>query len=42
VIVEKNGYTAAGSTITKTVPENALAIARARQENKLDWVKNKH
>lgn len=41
VTVENHGYTAAGSTITKTVPENALAIARARQENKLDWVKNK-
>lgn len=41
VVVEKNSYIAAGSTITKTVPENALAIARARQENKLDWVKRK-
>ncbi len=32
------GYTAAGSTITKDVPSNALAIARARQENKENWV----
>ncbi|WP_244244703.1 bifunctional UDP-N-acetylglucosamine diphosphorylase/glucosamine-1-phosphate N-acetyltransferase GlmU [Marinilactibacillus kalidii] len=31
VTVEKNAYIAAGSTITETVPENALAIARARQ-----------
>ncbi|MCM1545067.1 MAG: UDP-N-acetylglucosamine diphosphorylase [Ruminococcus sp.] len=32
------GYTAAGSTITDDVPENALAIARAKQVNKEDWV----
>ena len=38
VTVEDNAYTAAGSTITNTVPENSLAIARARQENKADWV----
>lgn len=31
-------YTAAGSTITDSVPENALAIARARQVNKPGWV----
>lgn len=41
VTVGAYGYTAAGSTITKDVPENALAIARARQENKEDWVKRK-
>ncbi len=35
------GYTAAGSTITQDVPENALAIARARQENKENWVLKK-
>ena len=33
VTIEDNAYTAAGSTITKTVPENSLAIARAKQEN---------
>lgn len=33
VKVEKNGYTAAGSTITKDVLEDDLAIARARQKN---------
>lgn len=32
------GYTAAGSTITDDVPENALGIARARQVNKENWV----
>lgn len=37
VTVENGGYTAAGSTITDTVPENALAIARARQVNKETW-----
>ncbi len=42
VIVEKNGYTAAGSTITKTVPEDALAIARAKQTNILEWVKKRN
>ena len=34
-------FTAAGSTITQDVPENALAIARARQTNKEDWVLKK-
>jgi bifunctional UDP-N-acetylglucosamine pyrophosphorylase/glucosamine-1-phosphate N-acetyltransferase len=29
-----NAYVAAGSVITKTVPEDALAIGRSRQENK--------
>ena len=38
VTVGDYGYTAAGSTITDDVPENALAIARARQINKEDWV----
>ena len=35
------GYTAAGSTITEDVPENALGIARARQVNKENWVLKK-
>ena len=38
VHIGDNGYTAAGSTITDDVPENALAIARARQINKDGWV----
>ncbi|MGL4523847.1 MAG: bifunctional UDP-N-acetylglucosamine diphosphorylase/glucosamine-1-phosphate N-acetyltransferase GlmU, partial [Bacilli bacterium] len=34
ITVEKGSYVAAGSTISKNVPQGALAIARARQENK--------
>lgn len=34
VEIGSNGYTAAGSTITEDVPEESLAIARARQVNK--------
>jgi bifunctional UDP-N-acetylglucosamine pyrophosphorylase / glucosamine-1-phosphate N-acetyltransferase len=41
VTIGKGAYIAAGSTITKDVPENALGVARGRQENKLDWVKKK-
>lgn len=40
VTVEDRGYTAAGSTITDTVPKNNLAIARARQVNKDTWKKD--
>jgi acetyltransferase-like isoleucine patch superfamily enzyme len=32
-------YVAMGSAITKDVPAGALAVARARQENKLNYVK---
>lgn len=38
VRIGKRAYTAAGSTITKDVPENALAIAREKQTNKENWV----
>ncbi|MEG0259043.1 MAG: bifunctional UDP-N-acetylglucosamine diphosphorylase/glucosamine-1-phosphate N-acetyltransferase GlmU [Lysinibacillus sp.] len=38
VKVGKGSFIAAGSTITKEVPEDALAIARAKQENKLNYV----
>ncbi|MEO4055557.1 bifunctional UDP-N-acetylglucosamine diphosphorylase/glucosamine-1-phosphate N-acetyltransferase GlmU [Solibacillus sp. CAU 1738] len=38
ITVRKGAFIAAGSTITKEVPEEALAIARARQENKLGYV----
>lgn len=41
VKVEDNTYIAAGSTITDTVPEGALAIARARQVNKEGYARNK-
>ncbi len=34
VTIGKRSYVAAGSTISKDVPEDSLAIARARQENK--------
>jgi len=39
VTLGEGSFIAAGSTITKEVPESALAIARARQENKLEYVK---
>ena len=43
VTVGKGAYVAAGSTISKNVPKNSLAIARVRQENKEDYVsKLKH
>lgn len=41
VRIGEYGYTAAGSTITDDVPENALAIARARQVVKPMWVTSK-
>ncbi|MBI5537193.1 MAG: bifunctional UDP-N-acetylglucosamine diphosphorylase/glucosamine-1-phosphate N-acetyltransferase GlmU [Deltaproteobacteria bacterium] len=34
VVVGDNAYVGTGSTITKDVPQDALAIGRARQENK--------
>lgn len=37
VTIGKGSYVAAGSTITDDVPEDALAIARARQTNKPGW-----
>lgn len=37
VTVNDKAYIAAGSTITDEVPESALAIARSRQVNKLEW-----
>ncbi|GIN99181.1 bifunctional protein GlmU [Siminovitchia terrae] len=38
VTVNEGAYIAAGSTITDDVPESALAIARARQVNKENYV----
>ncbi len=37
VTIGQGSYVAAGSTITDDVPEEALAIARARQTNKPQW-----
>ena len=37
VKVNNGAYVGAGSTITKEVPENALAIARERQKNIEGW-----
>lgn len=42
VEVKDNTYIAAGSTITDEVPENSLAIARARQTNIENWVIKKN
>ena len=41
VTIEQNAYTAAGSSITDDVPKDSLAIARARQVVKKDWVKSR-
>lgn len=38
VHIKKNSYVAAGSTVTDDIPENAFAIARARQVNKENYV----
>lgn len=38
VTLGTGSFIAAGSTITKDVPGDALAIARSRQENKLEYV----
>jgi len=42
VEIEDNTYIAAGSTITEKIPEGSLAIARARQINKENWVYDKN
>ena len=39
VTVKKGSYIAAGSTITKNVPEDVLAVARARQQIIEGWSK---
>ena len=41
VVVNKDAYIAAGSTITEDVPAGSLAIARAKQVNKEGWVYRK-
>ena len=37
VHVEDGAYIAAGSTITKDIPKDALAVAREKQSNKEGW-----
>lgn len=41
VTVEDDAYIAAGSTITHTVPKDALAVARERQTNIEGWAKKR-
>ena len=41
VRIGSRSYVAAGSTITESVPPDSLAIGRARQTVKQDWVKEK-
>jgi bifunctional UDP-N-acetylglucosamine pyrophosphorylase/glucosamine-1-phosphate N-acetyltransferase len=41
VTVGEGAYTAAGSTVIDNVPSDALAIARAKQTNKVDWAKKR-
>jgi bifunctional UDP-N-acetylglucosamine pyrophosphorylase/glucosamine-1-phosphate N-acetyltransferase len=41
VEIGPGAYVAAGSTVTHNVPAMALAIARARQENKAEWARER-
>ena len=41
VEIGEDSYIGAGSIITEAVPSQALALGRARQMNKPDWVKNR-
>ena len=41
VRIGNGAYTAAGSVITDDVPAGAMAVARERQRNIVDWVKRK-
>lgn len=42
VTVEKGAYTAAGSTITRKVEENSLAVARERKQTQISGWAKKH
>ena len=39
VTVGEGAYIAAGTTVTKDIEPDALAISRVRQENKPGWAK---
>jgi bifunctional UDP-N-acetylglucosamine pyrophosphorylase / glucosamine-1-phosphate N-acetyltransferase len=41
ITIKRGSYTGAGSVITEDVPEDALALGRARQINKMGWCKKK-
>ncbi len=41
VHIGRGAYVAAGSTITKDVPADALAVAREKQSNKPDWARRR-
>ena len=41
VTIGSNAYVAAGSVITKDVPDNALGVSRSKQTNKENWSKKK-
>lgn len=42
VTIGKGSYVAAGTTVTREVPADALAVGRVRQENKEGWAKGKN
>ncbi len=39
VTIEKNSFVGAGTTVTKTVTSNCLAIGRSRQKNISNWIR---
>ena len=41
ITIGSNAYVAAGSVITKDVPDNALGVGRSKQTNKENWSKKK-
>lgn len=42
VRVGENAFTAAGSVITRDVPDGALGVGRSRQTNVEGWVRRRH